>query len=135
MNSAWIVKYSGKNKHNEDWKSYDIALRFLTSSVANTDHIIAYDIDNNHNDISNYMAMHNACNSQKSNKSFLQWLNEDKDNRIKYMRQYFDDVSKILDDKKIKKKKYKDYVDYATKTVFEASKGQVKIFEDKPFYA
>ena len=135
MNSAWIVKYSGKNKHNKDWKSYDIALRFLTSSVANTDHIIAYDIDNNHNDISNYMAMHNACNSQKSNKSFLQWLNEDKDNRIKYMRQYFDDVSKILDDKKIKKKKYKDYVDYATKTVFEASKGQVKIFEDKPFYA
>ena len=42
---------------------------------------------------------------------------------------------KIHNDKKIKKKKYKDYVDYATKTVFEASKGQVKIFEDKPFYA
>ncbi len=132
MNSAWIVKYSGKNKHNEDWKSYDIALRFLSSSVVNTDHIIAYNIDNNHNDISNYMAMHSACNVQKSNKPFLQWLNEDKDNRIKYMRQYFDDVSQIIDDKRIQKKKYKDYVAYATETIFEASKGQVKIYETEP---
>lgn len=133
MNSAWIVKYSGKNKKNEDWSSKDIALRLLASSVANTDHILAYSIDNNHDDISNYMSMHNACNSRKGNKSFLEWLNEDKANRIKYMQSYFETVDGLIKSKKIAKKKYRHYVAYATETIFEASKGQVqiKIDEDK----
>ena len=107
MNSAWIVKYSGKNKFNEDWDSYSIATRFLQSSVANTDHILAYDIDNTHDDISNYMAMHNACNGQKGNKPFLQWLNEDKANRIKYMQEYFDDCDELISTKRLRKKKYR----------------------------
>ena len=127
MNSAWIVKYSGKNKHNQDWASYDIALRFLSSSVANTDHIIAYDIENNHDDISNYLSMHSACNAQKGNKPFLQWLYEDKDNRIKYLQDYFETVDNIIQKKRISKKKYRNYVAYATQTIFEASKGQVKL--------
>lgn len=127
MNSAWIVKYSGKNKYNEDWDSYSIALRFLESSVANTDHILAYDIDNNHDDISNYMAMHSACNSQKGNKPFLQWLHEDKYNRIQYMRQYFDEVQELINSRKLTKKKYRHYVAYATGTIEEVSRGQVKL--------
>lgn len=129
MDSAWIVKYSGKNKYNEDWDSYSIALRFLSSSIANTDHIIAYDLEKNHDDISNYMSMHSACNSRKSNKPFLQWLNEDRNNRIQYMKNYFDVVNELIKNKKIKSKKYKNYVAYATETVFEASKGQVKLYE------
>ena len=129
MDSAWIVKYSGKNKYNEDWDSYTIALRFLYSSIANTDHIIAYDLEKNRDNISNYMSMHNACNSRKSNKPFLQWLYEDKDNRINYMRDYFNAVSQLLDSRKITNKKYRHYVAYATQTVFEASKGQVKLFD------
>lgn len=131
MNSAWIVKYSGKNKENKDWNSYDIALRFLSSSVANTDHIIAYSINNNSNDISNYMSMHQACNSQKGNKSFLHWLNEDKTNRINYLKEYFNEVNEIIKSRKIKKKKYKNYVANATRTIFEASKGQLKLFSDE----
>ncbi len=127
MNSAWIVKYSGKNKYGDDWDSYSIALRLLEFSVSNTDHIIAYDLDNNHDDISNYMAMHSACNGQKANKPFLQWLNEDKNNRIKYMREYFEGADKLISSKKLSKKKYRKYVAYATQTVFEASKGQVDI--------
>jgi len=131
MNSAWIVKYSGKNKHNEDWSSYDIALRLLASSVANTDHIVAYSIDNNHDDISNYMSMHRACNENKANKPFLQWLHENKTNRIKYMRSYFEHIDKLIKTKKIDNKKYENYVAYATQTVFEASKGQVKLFDSE----
>ncbi len=127
MNSAWIVKYSGKNKFNEDWDSYSISTRFLQSSVANTDHILAYDIDNRHDDISNYMAMHNACNGQKANKPFLQWLNEDRENRIKYMKEYFDSVDTLIKTKRIGKKKYRNYVAYATDTIWEVSKGQVDI--------
>ena len=127
MNSAWIVKYSGKDKRGKDWDSYTIALRFLQSSVANTDHIVAYGINNNHDDISNYMAMHYACNGQKENKPFLQWLYEDKDNRIKYMIDYFDHVDELIRTKKIKKKMYKNYVAYATETIFEASKGELNL--------
>jgi hypothetical protein len=127
MNSAWIVKYSGKNKMNLDWDSYAIALRFLSSSIANTDHIIAYDIENNHDDITNYMSMHNACNSQKSNKPFLQWLNEDKANRIQYMQDYFLTIDKMVKARKITKKKYKNYVAHATQTVRDASKGLISI--------
>ena len=116
-------------KLNEDWASYDIALRFLSSSIANTDHIIAYDIESNHDDISNYLSMHSACNSQKGNKPFLQWLNEDKSNRLKYLQDYFEKVNDSIKTKKISKKKYKHYVAYATQTIFEASKGQVKLPE------
>ena len=127
MNSAWIVKYSGKNKYNEDWASYDIALRFLSSSTSNTDHILAYSIENNHDDISNYMAMHNACNSIKSNKPFLQWLYEDKENRIKFLTDYFQKCSDLINNKIIKKKKYKNYVASATQTVYNVSQGIVDL--------
>ncbi len=127
MNSAWIVKYSGKNKYNEDWTSYDIALRLLQSSTASTDHILAYDIENNHDDISNYLAMHSACNSQKSNKTFMQWLNEDKNNRLKYLENYFDTCESLISTKKIRKKKYKNYVATATQTICDITKGQVDL--------
>lgn len=127
MNSAWIVKYSGKNKHNEDWDSYSIACRFLESSIANTDHILAYDIENTHDDISNYMSMHAACNGQKANKPFLQWLYEDKENRIKYMQEYFDEAQLLINNRIVTKKKYRNYVAYATQTIHEVSKGEVKL--------
>ncbi len=131
MNSAWIVKYSGKNKMDEDWDSYSIALRFLSSSIGNTDHILAYAIENNHDDISNYMAMHNACNSQKGSKHFLQWWNEDKENRTKYMQDYFDKADELIKTKKIKKKKYRHYVELAEQTIFDVSQGQLKLFKDE----
>lgn len=127
MNSAWIVKYSGKNKQQEDWTSKEIALRMLSSSVANTDHILAYKIENNHDDISNYMSMHSACNQLKANKPFLEWLHEDKFNRTRYMQRYFDAVDGLIKSRRITKKKYKHYVALATETIFEVSKGQVKI--------
>ena len=125
MNSAWIVKYSGKNKQGNDWTSFEIANRFLSSSIANTDHIIAYDIENNHDDISNYLAMHSSCNYEKSNKTFLQWLYEDKENRIKYLNQYFRDVQGLISSKRLKRKKYRKYISSATETVVTASKGQL----------
>lgn len=129
MNSAWIVKYSGQNKYNEDWDSYTIATRLLESSVANTDHILAYSTDNTHDDISNYMAMHTACNGQKANKSLLQWLYEDKDNRINYLKQYFEDCSEVISSKEIKDSKYKKYVAFATQTLFEESQGKVDLIQ------
>lgn len=125
MNSAWIVKYSGNKKNETPWTSQEIALRFLSPSLANTDHILAYGIDEHHDDISNYMSMHCYCNVAKGNKSFLQWLNEDKVNRIKYMQQYFADVDNLISSKRLKKRKYHNYVALATQTIEEVSRGQI----------
>ena len=127
MNSAWIVKYSGKNKYNEDWTSYDIALRLLQASTASTDHILAYDIENNHDDISNYLSMHTTCNSQKSNKTFMQWINEDKNGRLKYLKDYFEVCDELIRDKKITSKKYRQYVAAATQTICDVTQGQVDL--------
>ncbi len=127
LNSAWIVKYSGYNKQGELWSSKDITLRMLSDSVPNTDHIIAYSSPQNHDDISNYMSMHKGCNVQKSNKSFLQWIYENKDLRLKSLQLYFNDVQKVINQGKISDKKYENYVACATKTIKEASNGKINL--------
>lgn len=127
IHSAWIVKYSGKNKLGEDWSSYDIALRLLASSVANTDHIRAYSTDPGHDDISNYMSMHTGCNTRKSNKPFLQWYYEDKNLRNKSLKAYFEKADEIISSGELSSPKYRDYVAKATQTISEVSKGKVNI--------
>ncbi|MCD7879158.1 MAG: hypothetical protein LUG16_04405 [Candidatus Gastranaerophilales bacterium] len=127
LNSAWIVKYSGQNKMDKPWDSYNIALRMLSTSVANTDHIMAYSKFPNHDDISNYMSMHNACNCAKADKSFLQWINEDKENRVKNTVKYFNEVQANIDNGKIKDDRYKNYVKYAANTIYEASNKTIDI--------
>ncbi len=127
MNSAWIVKYSGKDKHGEDWTSYDIALRLLQVSTASTDHILAYDIENNHDDISNYFSMHSGCNNVKANKPFMQWFNEDKEGRLKYLKDYFNFCDELIKTKRIKRRKYRQYVAAATQTICDITQGQVDL--------
>ncbi len=127
MNSAWIVKYSGKNKFQEDWNSRDIALRMLCFSVPNTDHILARDIEENHDDLTNYMAMHKACNEQKSNKSFLEWYYEDKHLHQASLEAYFKKTDEIISDGKIDDKRYDNYVANATQLIYDLSQGKVDI--------
>lgn len=124
-NSAWIVKYSGKNKQNQDWESRDITERFLYYSVPNTDHIIPYGTEKGHDDISNYLAMHTGCNTTKSNKPFLQWYNEAPEQRAKNLTAYFDKVQEIIDSDVFENPEYKNYVAYATETIADVTKGQV----------
>ena len=127
MNSAWIVKYSGKNKHNEDWKSHDIALRLLEFSVPNTDHILARAIELNHDDINNYMAMHQSCNCQKSAKPFLEWYYEDKENHKKALKSYFDKVGELVDSGELSDERYKGYVANATQLIYSLTDGKVDL--------
>lgn len=126
-NSAWIVKYSGKNKKGEDWSSHDIALRMLSFSVPNTDHILARGIELNHDDLSNYMAMHTSCNTQKSSKPFLQWYFEDKKLRSKALTSYFKKADELISSGKISDSRYKNYVANATQLIKEISNGVVNI--------
>ena len=127
MNSAWIVKYSGKNKYHEDWDSRDIALRLLCFSVPNTDHILARDIEENHDDLTNYMSMHKSCNEQKSNKSFLEWYYEDKHLHQASLKAYFDKADEIISDGKIEDKRYDNYVANATQLIYQLSQGKVDL--------
>lgn len=127
LNSAWIVKYSGTNKHNEPWTSKDIAIRMLQESVPNTDHILAYSTERNHDDISNYLSMHKGCNCQKADKPFMQWVRENKDERLGYLEQYFKRVQELIDNGEIRNPKYKDYVANATDTIREVTRNKVDI--------
>ena len=88
---------------------------------------MAYNLEQNHDDISNYMAMHNACNSRKSNKPFLQWLNEDRNNRLDYLQEYFDTVDEQIKTRKLSKKKYRQYVAKATETIYIITRGEIDL--------
>lgn len=127
MNSAWIVKYSGKNKYQEDWDSRDIALRLLCFSVPNTDHILARDIEENHDDLTNYMSMHKSCNEQKSNKSFLEWYYEDKHLHQASLEAYFDKADEIISSGQIDDNRYNTYVANATERIYKLSQGKVDL--------
>lgn len=127
MNSAWIVKYSGMNKQQQPWESKDIALRLLEFSVPNTDHILAYSLERNNDDISNYMAMHSGCNTHKSDKTFMDWFSEAPEQYTENMQEYFDSVDTLISTRKLRKKKYKHYVAYATDTIKRVSDGQVDL--------
>lgn len=127
IDSAWIVKYSGKNKKGEDWSSKDIAKRLLEFSVPNTDHILAYSTYKHHDEIPNYMSMHSGCNGQKGDKSFPQWVNEDKTLRINSLSAYFETVKELISSGKLNDSRYKNYVANATQNISEASKGSVNI--------
>lgn len=131
MNSAWIVKYSGKNKFQEDWNSRDIALRMLCFSVPNTDHILARDIEENHDDLTNYMAMHKSCNEQKSNKSFLEWYYEDKALHQASLEAYFSKADKIISSKEIDDERYDNYVANATQLIYNITQGKVDLRKNK----
>ncbi len=131
MNSAWIVKYSGKNKKGEDWNSHDIAMRMLCYSVPNTDHILARGIELNHDDLSNYMAMHTSCNTQKSSKPFLQWYFENKNLRAKSLKSYFEKSQELISSGQISDSRYNSYVANATQLIREISNGVVDIKTDE----
>lgn len=127
MNSSWIVKYSGNDKHGQPYDSKEIALRMLSSSIPNTDHIIPRDIEEHRDEIPNYMSMHRSCNSQKGNKHFMQWYNEDRKTRDESLRAYFAKAQSLIDSGKIDDKRYQNYVQLAKQVVVEASNGKVNL--------
>ena len=127
MNSAWIVKYSGKNKYGEAWASHDIAIRMLEFSVPNTDHILARAIELNHDDINNYMSMHKSCNGQKADKPFLEWYYEDKTAHKKGLTNYFTKVNELVKSGEITDFRYANYVANATQLIRSLTDGKVDI--------
>lgn len=122
---AWIVKNSGKDKQGNDRSPLELAEKLVGIASTSTDHVLARNIELNHDDITNYMAMHKGCNSEKTDKSFMEWYNENPHERHIYIRNYLRDVKDAFDKGKIKDKKYKDYIKDCVLNIYNLSKGNV----------
>lgn len=128
---AWIVKYSGKKKDGEQRNSKDIADRFLMSISTNTDHMLAQDREIGGQDrISNYILMHSGCNTEKANKTFMEWFDEAPDERGFYLQLYFEGVEKAISKGKIDDPRYINYVKRATNMITRLSGGEL-VFDFK----
>ncbi len=121
---AWIVKYSSPDKKHQARTNKEIAGRFLCNSKTNTDHMKAQDL-NGEDVIQNYMAMHSGCNTEKANKSFVQWFNEKPEERSIYIQKYFDKVQDLIDNNELDDPRYLDYVKNANETIKEISYGKI----------
>ncbi len=122
---AWVVKNAGKDKQGNDRSPLELAEKLVGIASTSTDHILARNIELNHDDITNYMAMHKGCNSEKTDKSFNDWFYEDPINRKAYLRNYFRDVKAAFERGKIKDKKYRDYVKDCVLHIYSLSAGKV----------
>ena len=122
---AWIVKNSGKDKQGNDRSALELAEKLVSIASTSTDHVLARNIELNHDDITNYMAMHKGCNSEKTDKSFMEWYNENPHERHIYIRNYLRDVKSAFDNGRIKDKKYKDYIKDCVLNIYKLSKGNV----------
>lgn len=125
LEGAWIAKYSAQTRSPKE-----IAERFLNLSVGNTDHVIASDNDGGFC-IPNYIGMHTGCNSDKTNKSFLNWFNEDPQGRQEFIQKHLDEVQNKIEDGTISDPAYKDYIQQVTQTIYDDTKGQLD-FRPKP---
>ncbi len=127
---AWIVKNAGKDKQGNDRSPLELAEKLVSIASTSTDHILARNIELNHDDITNYMAMHKGCNSEKTDKSFNDWFYEDPVRRKGFLRTYLREVKAALDKGKIKDKKYRDYVKDCVLHIYNLSDGKVDFREE-----
>ncbi len=127
---AWIVKYSGKDKKHKQRKDREIAERFLKNATVNTDHMLARDL-NGKDSIYNYMAMHSGCNSDKTNKTFMEWFNEKPAERMAYIQEYLNDVQSAIENNEIDDERYDDYTSKIIETIRKLSNGKLNFVNDK----
>ncbi len=130
---AWYVKYGGLDNKKQERTSRDIAERLLAPAYTNTDHVHPHDLGGL-DAVSNFWLMHARCNIIKTNKPFNTWLNEDFDNRTKYIKQYLTDAQEAIDkstDKKIHPK-YDHYSAKLAQTIYNETNGKVDFTKDFP---
>lgn len=131
---AWIVKYSGRDNNGKKRGSREIAERFLRNSLTSTDHMLAKDPKmGGKNTISNYITMHCGCNSDKTNKTFMEWFNEKPYEREIYIKKYLEEVQAAIDSGELNDPDYKNYIQEACDTIKKLSGGKLNfIIEKKP---
>ena len=130
--NAWIVKNSKKDKDDNERSSLEIAEKLLMTSWSSADHMLAKNLSeddekNGEDLLSNYMGMHALCNSNKYNKTFLEWVNEEPQQRLNNLILYFVSVQKAINNGEISDPRYETYVEKALTTIATITNGQVYI--------
>lgn len=130
---AWYVKYGGLDNKKQERTSRDIAEKLLAPAYTNTDHVHPHDLGGL-DAVSNFWLMHARCNIIKTNKPFNEWLNEDRDNRIQYIKQYLTEAQEAINESTDKKihPKYDHYAAKIAKTIYNETNGEVDLTKDFP---
>lgn len=131
--SAWFVKYGGYTKGGELRTSEEIAQKLLAPAYTNTDHVHPWNrggLDT----VNNFWLMHARCNIIKTDKPFVEWLDEDRENRVGYIEQYLTDAQKAIDESEDPKMhpKYDLYAAKLAKTIYYETNGEVDFTEKFP---
>ena len=132
--SAWFVKYGAVDKKTGELRSSEeIATKLLAPAYTNTDHVHPWN-RGGLDAVSNFWLMHARCNIIKTDKPFVEWLDEDRENRVDYIKQYLTDAQKAIDESEDPKMhpKYDLYSAKLAKTIYYETNGEVDFTEDFP---
>lgn len=130
---AWYVKYGGVDKKKQPYSSRAIAEKLLAPAYTNTDHVHPWN-RGGYDAVSNFWLMHARCNIIKTDKPFMEWLNEDRLHRVDYIGQYLRDAQKAIDESGDPKmqEKYGLYSAKLAKTIYYETDGDVDYTEEFP---
>lgn len=130
---AWYVKYGGVDSKKKPYTSRVISEKLVSPTYTNTDHIHPWNLGG-YDATSNFWLMHARCNIIKTDKPFVEWLNEDRDNRVKYIKEYLVSTQEAIDNSNDPKMhpKYDLYAAKIAKTIWYETNGEVDFTEDFP---
>lgn len=130
---AWYVKYGGLDGKKQPYSSRVIAEKLVAPSYTNTDHIHPWNLGG-YDATSNFWLMHARCNIIKTDKPFVEWLNEDRANRTEYIKEYLETTQKAINESKDPKMhpKYDLYAAKIAKTIYYETNGEVDFTEEFP---
>lgn len=130
---AWYVKYGGLDSKKQPYSSRTIAEKLVAPTYTNTDHIHPWNLGGL-DATSNFWLMHARCNIIKTDKPFVEWLNEDRENRVAYIKEYLTTTQQAIDESKDPKMhpKYDLYAAKVAKTIYYETNGEVDFTKDFP---
>lgn len=120
-----LLDYGQKCKEPEVTRN--IAKAILLGSVANTDHFEAVKGESKGLDIiTNYIAMHEDCNSRKRAKQPYLWFKENPKRAI-YLKRHLKEVQQHINRGEINDIRYNDYTEQITDRVLRTTNGNVDL--------
>ncbi len=130
---AWYVKYGGVDGKKQPYTSRAIAEKLVAPTYTNTDHVHPWNLGGL-DATSNFWLMHARCNIIKTDKPFVEWLNEDRENRTEYIKEYLTSTQEAINESKDPKMhpKYDLYAAKIAKTIYYETNGEVDFTKDFP---
>ena len=131
--TSWYVKYGGVDSKKKPYTSRVIAEKMLAPTYTNTDHVHPWNLGGL-DATSNFWLMHARCNIIKTDKPFVEWLNEDRENRVEYIKEYLTSTQDAINESKdpAMHPKYDLYAAKIAKTIYYETNGEVDFTKDFP---